>query len=122
MDLKEVMEQKVFAVVGNTTDPEKYACKIKNALLQNGYTAYGVSRELKDLNEVPEEIDVIDLCIHPAFGIELMKGCRRSFKMIVIQPGAESEELLQYLEQQHYPYMQGCLLVGLSLYKGAKIA
>ena len=35
MDLKEVMCQQVFVVVGDTLNPDKYACKIKNALLQN---------------------------------------------------------------------------------------
>ena len=32
MELKEIMDQKVFAVVGNTINEEKYACKIKDGL------------------------------------------------------------------------------------------
>ena len=30
MELKDVMQQKVFAVVGDTLTEGKYACKIKN--------------------------------------------------------------------------------------------
>ena len=117
MELKEIMEQKVFAVIGNTLDEEKYACKIKKAMLEHGYTVYAVGKELASINDVPEEIDIIDLCIHPVKGLVLMKECRKSFKCIVIQPGAESPELLQYLDEQKLPYIQGCLLVGLSRFK-----
>ena len=46
----------------------------------------------------------------------MIKKCRKSFKCIVIQPGAESEELISYLNEKNLPYIQGCLLVGLRLY------
>ena len=117
MELKEIMEQKVFAVVGNTLDEEKYACKIKKAMLEHGYTVYAVGKELASINDVPEEIDIIDLCIHPVKGLALMKECKKNFKCIVIQPGAESPELLQYLDENKLPYIQGCLLVGLSRFR-----
>ncbi len=114
MELKEIMQQKVFAVVGNTLDESKYAYKIKNAMLEHGYTVYAVGKELASLNDVPADIDVIDLCIHPVKGLALMKECRKPFKCIVIQPGAESDELLAYLDEHKLPYIQGCLLVGIS--------
>ncbi|MCI2062216.1 MAG: CoA-binding protein [Eubacteriaceae bacterium] len=116
MDLKEVMEQKVFAVAGNTLDKEKYACKIKDGLIKNGYTAYGVGKELDSFNDIDEDIDVIDLCINPVRGLELMKECKKDFKCIVIQPGAESDELKAYLDEKEMPYIESCILVGLSLY------
>ena len=37
MDLKEIMQKKRFVVVGDTLNEEKYACKIKHALLEHGY-------------------------------------------------------------------------------------
>lgn len=116
MDLKEIMNQTVFAVAGDTLNPEKYAYKIKHGLLEHGYTVYSVGKELSDFDSVPEEIDIIDLCINPVKGLELIKKCKKSFKCIVIQPGAESEELLSYLNEKNLPYIQGCLLVGLRLY------
>ncbi|MBP5739841.1 MAG: CoA-binding protein, partial [Spirochaetia bacterium] len=98
-------------------DEEKYACKIKKAMLEHGYTVYAVGKELASINDVPEDIDVIDLCIHPVKGLTLMKECKKNFKCIVIQPGAESPELLQYLDEQKLPYIHGCLLVGLREFK-----
>ena len=116
MDLQEIMEQKTFAVLGDTLNPEKYAFRIKEGLLKNGCTVYSVGKELPSLNDIPEDIDVIDLCIHPAKGLRLLQENRKSFKMIVIQPGAADEALLGWLKEQKLPYLEGCLLVGLSLY------
>lgn len=116
MNLEEIMQQKVFAVAGDTLNPEKYACKIKNALLEKGYTVHSVGKELASFNDVQGDIDVIDLCINPVRGLNLIKECKKSFKCIVIQPGAESDELLAYLDENKIPYIKGCVLVGLSLY------
>lgn len=116
MDLKEIMQQKVFVVVGDTINEEKYAYRIKNELKQNGYQVYCVGKELESINEIEESIDIIDLCINPVKGLQLMKECTKEFKSIVIQPGAESQELIEYLNEKNYPYIEGCLLVGMSLY------
>ena len=120
MDLKEIMEQSVFAVAGDTLNEEKYAHKIKHGLLAQGYTVHAVGKELASFNDIPGEIDIIDLCVNPAKGLALIKECKKDFKCIVIQPGAESEELLAYLNERGLPYIQGCLLVGLSVYGRGK--
>ncbi len=113
MDLKEVMDQKNFVVVGDTLSEDKYAHKIKRKLTKKGYNVYCVGKELASINDVDAEIDVIDLCINPAKGLEYIKECEKPFKTIVIQPGAESQELVDYLKENKMPYMQNCLLVGL---------
>lgn len=117
MDLKEVMEQKTFAIAGDTLNNEKYAYEIKQKMIENGYTVFSVGKELSSFNEIPDEIDIIDLCIHPSKGLPLLKECKKTIKNIVIQPGAKSEELIQYLEENQIPYIESCLLVGLSLYR-----
>lgn len=117
MELKEIMEQKVMVVVGDTLNEEKYAYKIKTKLLEKGYTVYAVGKELSSINDINEEIDIIDLCINPVKGLKLIKECKKNFKCIVIQPGAESDELLEYLEENNIDFIEGCLLVGMRLYK-----
>jgi len=116
MDLKEVMDQKNFAVVGDTLNEEKYAYKIKTQLLEKGYHVFSVGKELASINDIVEDIDIIDLCIHPAKGLKLLQECTKNFKCIVIQPGAESEEILSYLQENKISYIEGCVLVGLRLY------
>lgn len=117
MDLEKVMKEKTFAIVGDTLNEKKYACIIKNKMIDSGYNVFSVGKGLKSLNDIPEDIDIIDLCINSKDGLRLMKECTKSFKGIVIQPGAESNELITYLKDKNYPFMEGCLLVGLSLYK-----
>lgn len=116
MDLKEVMCQQVFVVVGDTLNPDKYACKIKNRLIENAYTAYGVGKELTSINQVEDEIDIIDLCINPKRGLELMRECTKPFKCVVLQPGAASDELCAFFEERKQPYIEGCLLVAMNTY------
>lgn len=121
MDLKEVMQQNRFAVIGDTLNEEKYAFKIKNGLQNNGYTVFPVGKEISSLNDISEEIDIIDLCINPPAGLSLIKESKKNFKCIVIQPGAESEELKNYLKENDLPYIESCLLVGLSMYAKNKL-
>lgn len=78
MELKEIMALSRFAVLGDTLNPEKYAYKIKHALLEKGYTVYPVGKELASLNDIPDDIDVIDLCIHPTKGLKLLQECKKS--------------------------------------------
>jgi len=120
MDLKEIMQYQSFVVVGNTVDKEKYACKIKEGLIEKGYFAYGVWKEYDSINAIEEEIDVIDLCINPKWGLHYIKECNKKFKCIVIQPGAENEELIKYLQEHQLPYIEGCILVGLKLHAKGK--
>ena len=115
MDLEQIMQMNAFAVVGDTLNPEKYAYKIKEGLLEQGYTVHSVGKELQSLNEIPGDLD-----INPAKGIQLLRECRKPFRCIVIQPGAESPEILSYLQERNLPYIEGCLLVGMRLYPRKK--
>ena len=116
MELEQVMKQRSFAIVGDTLNEEKYAHIIKHKMMDKGYEVHSVGKELESLNDIPGDLGVIDLCIHPVKGLRLMQECTKPFKSIVIQPGAESEVLLAFLDEKEYPYIQGCLLVGLSLF------
>lgn len=117
MDLKQIMQFNNFVVIGNTAEEEKYAYKIKEKLLQNNYTVACVDKEYKSINDVPFEIDVLDLCMNPLKSIKLLKENTKPIKTVVIQPGAESEEIKDFLKSTNIPYIEGCLLVGMSLYK-----
>lgn len=116
MNLQEIMQQKNFVVVGDTLNEEKYAAKIKQGLKDKGFHVSSVGKELASINDVEEDIDIIDLCIHPVKGLKLLQECEKPFKCIVIQPGAGSDEIVKYLNEKQYPWVDGCLLVGLAAY------
>ncbi|MBQ8292269.1 MAG: CoA-binding protein [Bacilli bacterium] len=117
MMLDKVMKLDNFVVVGNTLVEDKYAYKIKQGLVEAGYKVACVGKELSSINDVDFEIDVLDLCINPHVGINLLKENKKKIKTVVIQPGAESEEIIDFLKTNQIDYLEGCLLVGLKLYK-----
>lgn len=117
MTLKEIMDNKTFVVLGNTLDSEKYAYKIKNELLKYDYNVYSVSKELKSINDVDSNDFILDLCINPIKGLEYLKENKKTIKAVLIQPGAESGDIKNYLNEKNIPYLEGCALVGISLYK-----
>ena len=116
MNLREIMNEKTFAVVGNTIVPEKFAYKIKHRLIENGYNVHCVGKELESLNDIEEDIDIVNLCIHPAKGIKLLKEMKKDYKCVLIQPGAESDEIIEFLKENNIDYLEDCVLIGLEEY------
>lgn len=116
MNLEQVMQQQHFVVVGDTVQEGKFARRIKEGLLSSGYTVAAVGKELASINEVPFDIDVLDLCIHPAKGLALLQQSDKSYRTVVVQPGAGSEEIFAYLREQAIPYLENCLLIGMREY------
>jgi Predicted CoA-binding protein len=118
------LKYKNWVVIGDTLNSTKYANKILNALKDNGYKVSGIhpkdDSELiyKSLSQVPYNIEVIDLCINPKYGIEFIKEAEiLGIKNILIQPGAESSEIIEYSQQNKMNAIEGCALVALSSMK-----
>ena len=113
MTVEELLEKKTFVVAGDTVNEEKYAFKIKKALLDAGYSVHAVGKELGSIDDVPGTFDVLDLCIHPVKGLALLEGCTKDIPGVIIQPGAGSEEIRELLDRKGIPYVDGCVLKGL---------
>ena len=104
---KDFLDFKNWCVVGDVGNEKKYAYRILNKLKENGYNAFGVS--LKDGEKV------IDLCINPIKGIGFIKEAKTlGINKVLIQPGAESEEILNFCKENGICAIEGCSLVELS--------
>lgn len=119
MILKEMMEMKNWVVVGDVVNKSKFAHKIMKALESENYIVAGVSIKngeniYKSLKDVPFEIKVIDLCVNPKFGINYIKEAKElGIKYILIQPGAESDEIINYCKENDIYAVENCALVQL---------
>lgn len=117
---KNFLEFKNWCVIGDVGNEKKYAYRILNKLKENGYNVVGVNSRgddgiYKSLSEVPYDIEVIDLCINPIRGIEFIKEVKElSINKVLIQPGAESEEILKFCSENNIEAIEGCALVELS--------
>ncbi len=120
MKASEFLNYMNWVVVGDVLNGEKYAHKIFKALEHNGYKVSGVNPKVTDgqaynnLEEVPYDIEILDLCINPRVGLEIVKKAKEvGIKNILIQPGAESEEILSSCRDNNINAIQGCALVEL---------
>ncbi|GFZ33366.1 CoA-binding protein [Clostridium zeae] len=120
MSAKDLMKYDNWIVIGDVENNEKYASRILAKFSANGYNVSGVNPRAKtkdaykSIKEVPYHIDAVDLCINPKSGIELVKEADElGIKHVLIQPGAESEEILSYCKEHGIEAVEGCALVEL---------
>ena len=119
MDIKELIKEKNWIVIGDVTNSSKYAYRILNKFKDKGYTVSGVlptggEGVYKTIKEVPYKIDAIDLCINSKLGIEYIKEANSlGIKNVLVQPGAESEEILTYCKENGINVIENCALVQL---------
>ncbi|NLZ50031.1 MAG: CoA-binding protein [Clostridiales bacterium] len=124
MDASTFMKYNNWVVAGDVVNEEKYAYKIKRRLEEAGYKVSGMKPGLSQegvypsLKEVPYKIDVLDLCINPKVGIKVVEEAKElGIDKILIQPGAESEEIISYCRENSIVAIEGCALVELSRLK-----
>ena len=121
MKASEFLEYKNWVVVGDVSNSSKYAYKILNSLKDEGFNVVGVNSSdlnegvYKSLKEVPYKIEVLDLCINPHKGIKIIQEAKElGIEKILIQPGAESVDILDFCEENEMKAVEGCALVELS--------
>ena len=121
MNLKDSLEYNNFLVIGNTQNETKYAFKIKSSLLRAGKKVFSIKEDYMHIDDIKEEIDVLNLCINPNSGLRYLLETNKKFKFVIIQPGAESSEIKDYLEKRNIEYVEGCLLLALKIHKGIEV-
>ncbi len=106
--IKEFMDQKRFAVVGATDNPEKYGNRIVKNLKERGYEVYPVNPKLAQVEglkcypsiaDIPVRVDVVDFVVPPSATEEILKQCRElGLDRIWLQPGSESETAISFCQ------------------------
>ena len=124
MKAGELLNFKNWVVVGDVLNSDKYAFRILSSLKDAGFNVVGVNPKdntgeaYKSIKEVPFNIDVVDLCINPVKGLEIAKDVQAmNLNKVLIQPGAESEDIISYFTEKNIVAIKGCALVELASYK-----
>lgn len=94
-----------IAIIGVSKDRSKYGNKALRAYAQRGDTVYPIhpaQPEVEGLKtyasvlDVPQPIDVATFYVSPAVGLKVIEECaQKGIKRVLLNPGAESDELLQ---------------------------
>lgn len=115
----------VFAVVGASTNREKYGNKVLRCYLQNDLVAWPVHpRETEiegvacaaDLASLPEPVHGVSIITPPAVTEDIVKAAAEAgIKRVWMQPGAESNEAISMAKDLGLSVIAGgpCLLVAL---------
>lgn len=124
MEARALLNYENWVVVGDVLNSTKYAYKILSSLKESNFNVSGVNPRdnsgnvYKDLKEVPYKIDVIDLCINPITGLKIVESAiELGINKILIQPGAESNDILMLCREKGISAIEGCALIELSNYK-----
>ena len=109
--LDEFLKQQVFAVVGVSSKPDKYGYKIFKHLKKIGKKVYPIHPAMKEvdgdicyknLKDVPDSIDVVDIVVPPQVTEQVVKECHKlGIRRVWIQPGAESENAVEYCKSNN---------------------
>jgi len=112
------------AVLGASTNPERYSYKAVKMLQQYEYPAFPVHPARRPIDGVPcfgsldeigEKIDTITIYLGPANSTPIIDGILRAHpRRVILNPGAESEELRRRCEEAGIEVMEACTLVLLS--------
>lgn len=109
--IKEFMDQKRFAVVGATDNPEKYGNRVVKNLRDRGYEVYPVNPKLEEVEglkcyasiaEIPVSVDVVDFVVPPNATEGILKQCKDlGLDRIWLQPGSESEPAIVFCQDNN---------------------
>ncbi len=107
--IAECVNERVWAVVGASTDPNKWGYRIYTALRASGYRVYPVNpraREIagdrcyRSLAELPETPGVVDVVVPPRLGLGVAEDAARAgIARIWFQPGAASPENIAHAQE-----------------------
>lgn len=121
MNANQFLDYKNWVVVGDVLNPSKYAYKILNSLKKDGFNAVGVNPSIENegvyinLSDIPYKVEVLDLCINPYKGIKIIHEAHElKIDKVLIQPGAESPEIINFCKSNGIQAIEGCALVELS--------
>jgi uncharacterized protein len=120
MQAHELLNYKNWVVVGDVLNTSKYASRIQAALKSSEFNAEGVNPRdttqtiYKALKDVPYKIEVIDLCINPITGLKIIEeAVELGIDKVLIQPGAESSDIINFCRDKGVTAIEGCALVEL---------
>jgi uncharacterized protein len=111
------------AVIGASQDRRKYGNKAVRAYRESGYRVFPINPNEKEVEGVtaypaveaiPEPVDFVSLYVPPAVGIKLLPAIAAKHpKELWLNPGSESDELVEAAADLHIRTVLACSIVAL---------
>lgn len=114
-----------IAVIGASSDRKKFGNKAVRAYLSEGWTVYPVNQResvieglpaFPSISEVPDPVDYVSLYVPPAVGLQLLPAiAERKPRELWLNPGTESDDLVEAAADLHLRTVVACSIVALGL-------
>lgn len=101
---KEMLDKKLWVVVGVTGKKDRFGYKIWKTLKEYDYETYGVSPNYEELEgdtiypsvkDLPKKVDVLDMVVAPKIAIHILDEAKEAgIEYIWFQPGSYNDEVL----------------------------
>ena len=111
-----------IAVIGATDNSSKYGHVIYRDLKQKGFTVYPVNPQrtsvdgdpaFSNVGDIPGKPTMTNFVVPPSTTLKILQQCLDLALMNVwVQPGAESPEVIAFLQQNGFNYIaNACIMV-----------
>ena len=118
------MSKPTVAIIGASTDRQKYGNKSVRAHLSQGYEVYPIhpsANKIEGLTAYPslqavpaENLDRISVYVPPSIGIQLLEEIQqRGAKEVWFNPGSESPDLLERARELGLNVIQACSIIAI---------
>jgi hypothetical protein len=117
------MSELSVAVLGASRDRRKYGNKAVRAYVESGYTVYPVNpkeetieglKAYPTLEAIAAPVEFVSLYVPPVIGLKLLPSiAAKKPREVWLNPGSESEELIDSAVDLHLRTIVGCSIVTL---------
>ncbi len=125
LNKQEMLEKKVWAVIGVTPDPEKFGYKIFKKLKEKGYKVYGINPKYNEVEgetiyasvkDLPEKPDCVDMVVNHKLSLPMLDEIKAAgIEYVWFQPGTFDEEVIDKAESYGMKIVYyDCVLVALA--------
>jgi uncharacterized protein len=119
------MSDPSVAVIGASSDRRKYGNKAVRAYVESGYTVFPINpkeatieglRAYPSLKDLPSPVDFVSLYVPPAVGLKLLPDiAAQEPREVWLNPGSESDDLIEAAADLHLRTIVACSIVALGL-------
>lgn len=121
---EEMLDKKVWAVVGASPNESKFGYKIFKKLKDKGYEVYGINPKYEELDgeklyksiaDLPVKPDCVDMVVNPKLSKPMVEDIANAgIEYVWFQPGTFDEEVIDLAEEKELKYVYyDCVLVAL---------
>ena len=110
-----------IAIIGASSNRSKYANKCVRAYIERGDTVYPIHpaqpeveglKTYRSVLDVPGDIDIASFYVAPNVGLRIIEEvAQKGIPQVILNPGAQSDELLQRAEQLGVKAKVACTII-----------